>query len=164
MRNLIRVSLCYQFLMSFSNIFAEDSIEVVKKNLGRVVSYESHPFRNDIQIDSRTSHVFFRDKKDVVQEDHSPSSLSDLANITSLSGPVDQEDTLLEFIKPLESEPKNSMGGISMGAPTIFSRFSHAQLQSVAALKLLKKYEDNRQNKKDFEIPEIINMLYEIRN
>jgi hypothetical protein len=51
-----------------------------------------------------------------------------------------------------------------MGAPTIFSRFSHAQLQSVAALKLLKKYEDNRQNKKDFEIPEIINMLYEIRN
>ena len=31
MRNLIRVSLCYQFLMSFSNIFAEDSIEVVKK-------------------------------------------------------------------------------------------------------------------------------------
>lgn len=152
MRNLIYTGLCCQLLISLSNAFAEDPTDDPKSVVSRVISYESHPFKNDPHL-HKLSHASLRYRVNSAQEDHSPSSMSDLTNTTGIGNALDQENIVFEFIKPLESEPKNPLGGSSMNAPTLFSLFSHAQLQSAAALKLLEKYKYNPLDKETYLVP-----------
>ncbi len=167
MKKIIHFIIYSQILSGLITLHAETLgvPEDIKKSTKPLsLSLESHPLSHKASFghpEERIDTDFFPLQADnaILSNGFELFSLTGRANDDGL----DPEEIIIEFIKPIESEPSNLLGGSSGSTYSIFSFFTPAQLQSAAAIKLLDNYQYHEMNTKDL-VKRYVNTLIMTKN